>query len=289
MCDVAYTPDGAQLLVLDESSGITVYDARGLRPLRRLSAPPGGWCSLHVLYGREEVAAGNAHGSIALWNYRRGGPPRATIDLGAATKVSDLAFDPATQHLVVLPRQLDEVRVYRVEDGTLAGRIPTGNQWAMALAPGGRYLTVDLPNRLVTFERATGRAIRESVGHAGSIYSVAYSPDGRLLAAVGADRSVHLWSSEGVPQPVLGRHLAEGQQVLFSSDGRRLLTADQRGGVQIVDVATRQTLLSLALPCDRLLRIALSPDQQHLAAIVQQGPQRQLIVLGAAEPPAALR
>jgi WD40 repeat protein len=105
MCDVAYTPDGAQLLVLDESSGITVYDARGLRPLRRLSAPPGGWCSLHVLYGREEVAAGNAHGSIALWNYRRGGPPRATIDLGAATKVSDLAFDPATQHLVVLPRQ----------------------------------------------------------------------------------------------------------------------------------------------------------------------------------------
>jgi hypothetical protein len=56
------------------------------------------------------------------------------------------------------------------------------------------------------------------------------------------------------------------------------------GGVQVVDVATRVVLYSFTLPCDLLCRIAISPDQQHLAAIVERNQQRQLIVLGPSRP-----
>jgi WD40 repeat protein/tRNA A-37 threonylcarbamoyl transferase component Bud32 len=284
LCDLAYTPDGAQLLVLDETSGITVYDAHSLRPLRRLTDSHAGWSSLHLLSGRDEVAAGNAQGMIAIWNYRQAGPPRRTIDLGAATVVGDLAYEPATQRLAVLPLGLEEVRLYRVEDGALAGRIPTGNHWAMALAPDGRHLSVDLPHRLVTFELASGREVRAMVGHAESLFSVAYSPDGTLLAAIGDDRRLHLWSSQGALLTSLAPHPVRGQQVAFSSDGRRLFSADMGGGVQVVDVATRVVLYSFTLPCDLLCRIAISPDQQHLAAIVERNQQRQLIVLGPSRP-----
>lgn len=288
LCDLAYTPDGELLLVLDEVGGVTVYDARGLRALRRLTAPHADWRSLCLLPGRDEVAAGGAHGLVAIWNYRREGPPRLIIDLGAPTAISGLAFDPATQQLVVLPRDLEEVCWYHVEDGTLAGRISTGNHWAMALAPRGQHLTVDLPNRLVTFELPTGRPLRQRTGHAGSVYSLAYSPDGTLLAASGADRRLYLGPAEAARLPVLTGRLAEGQQVVFSPDGHRLVSADAQGGLHVVDVATRQTLLSLALPCQRLLRIALSGDGQHLAAIVERGSQRVLIVLGPANTPTTL-
>ena len=287
--DLVYTPDGKELLVLDARSGLTVYDAEALRPLRHQGAAPTDWRSLHLLPGRDEVAAGNAHGVVAIWNYRHSGPPRHIIDLDAKSLVRDLAYDPATQQLVVLPFHLEEVRVYPVQDGTLVRRIATGNHWAMALAPDGRHLAVDLPSGLATFELATGRRVRQTTGHVGSLYGIAYSPDGRLLAATGADRRLHLWTVDGSPRSVLAQRQAEGQQVVFSADGRRLLVADEQGKIQVVDMATRQTLLSLTLPCDRLLRIALAPNQRQLATIVERDQQRLLIVLGPTGLPGVVR
>ena len=54
-------------------------------------------------------------------------------------------------------------------------------------------------------------------------------------------------------------------------------------------MATRQTLLSLTLPCQRLLRIALAPDERQLATIVERDRRRLLIVLGPTGPPRAVR
>ncbi len=88
------------------------------------------------------------------------------------------------------------------------------------------------------------------LGHAGGIPCIAFRGDGEILATGSKDEDVRLWEARS------GKRLAEipmpgaVQTVCFSPD-RRLLAIgywddnDKNNGVQIVDVATRRSLVTL--------------------------------------------
>jgi WD40 repeat protein len=79
--------------------------------------------------------------------------------------------------------------------------------------------------------------------HAGSVYGVTFSPNGRILAAASADGTVQLW--DGHSHNLLGQlnaHAGAISSVAFSPDGRILATADIDGTVVLWDVQSRRTL-----------------------------------------------
>jgi WD40 repeat protein len=106
-------------------------------------------------------------------------------------------------------------------------------------------------------------------GHAKSIYGLAFSPDGKLLASGGNDQVVKIWDPK---TGQLRKKLSEFRYVLkdvaFSADGRMLATADGSGTIQIWDVASWQ---KLAAPTDpelgsHIWSIAFSPNGHYFAA-----------------------
>ena len=79
-------------------------------------------------------------------------------------------------------------------------------------------------------------------GRAGTVNSVAFSPDGKILAAGSADGTVRLWdvtTRQQIGGPLKGND-GVVYSVAFSPDGKILATGSIGGAVRLWDVTTRQ-------------------------------------------------
>ncbi len=106
----------------------------------------------------------------------------------------------------------------------------------------------------------------------GSIWSVAFSPDGKLLAAGDTLNVIHLWqvANDHKPQPPRKLLTCSGHAnwvacVAFSPDSTVFASGGDDNTVKVWDAATGQCLYTLRGHQDWVLSIAFSPDGSLLA------------------------
>jgi hypothetical protein len=91
------------------------------------------------------------------------------------------------------------------------------------------------------YSRAKATTLRtqlhQRTGHDARALSLAFSPDGTLLASSHVDASVHLWDvGRGLEVPVLLRHEAVVQTLAFSPDGSTLASGSVDSNLRLWDV-----------------------------------------------------
>jgi len=156
---------------------------------------------------------------------------------------------------------------------------------ALAFSPDGKLVATGTPPGTVRlWEPADGRAIlrleparadRNSAGAlnplpwgTGHDQSVAFSPDGKLLACGTGEAVIRLWDVSSARE-VRAVSDPGGQVgiVAFSPDGKHLLSAAEDNAVRVWDVSTGKTILRLNAADGSISGVTFSPDGKRILTI----------------------
>jgi WD40 repeat protein len=190
--------------------------------------------------------------------------------------VKSIEFSPDGKYLVAVGgMQQDELKIWRLPEQNLAAA-PSAHSVTIndvAFSSDGRWMaTASGDNTVVVWDFVRTEPHRRlKVGSNGGITSVAFSPDGRILAAGGYEGLVKGYEVQtGNLLFVLDGHGDRIRSVVFSPDGKRIVSASVGKRIVIWDVATSQQLMSLSTS-DTVNTMAFSPDGRLMVAAQQDG------------------
>ena len=158
----------------------------------------------------------------------------------------------------------------------------TDTIYSVAFSPDGKTLASSSEDETIilwdtttgehikTLARSTGPFVGPTdplTGHTDTVYSVAFSPDGKTLASGSADNTIILWdTATGQYKQTLTGHKRAVYSVAFSPDGKTLASGSWDKTIILWDTTTWKYIHTLAGHEKVVYSVAFSPDGQILAS-----------------------
>ncbi len=148
---------------------------------------------------------------------------------------------------------------------------PAPQIFAMAWRPGARTVALARHREVSLADASTGQAAATLTGHADAVRNVAFSADGKWLAAAGGlcakAGEVRLWNVETKqPGVTITGHSDCIYGLAFSPDGKLLATSSYDKLIKLWDASTGQEVRTLKDHIDAVYAVAFTPDGKRLVS-----------------------
>ena len=197
---IAFAPTSDLLAVGSREGTIYLYDFKRNEKLKPFTGHTDFIWSVAFSPDGKRLASGSDDKTARLWDVESG-EEIAEFPLGEPRTLIKIAFSPCGN--VIAGGMFGELRLWCVESRTTLLAIPqpeTQKPYALAFSPCGRYFASGTwwekgmeKMAIRLWNVASGENIATFWGHPTDIQSIAFSPDGTLLASGGFDRTILLW------------------------------------------------------------------------------------------------
>jgi WD40 repeat protein len=256
---VAFSPDGATLAAGDTNGTTYLWKAASRHLAMSLADPPNsaGVSSVAFSPNGTVLATGDANGSTYLWDPASGRQTGTLADppFGGENGVTTVAFGSDGSTLatsggglylwdIATKRRISAMNISSMF-GTAAAMSPDGKTLAEATTGGSLIRLWDTATgRLAsTLTNPGGGAAVDQFGQDQGLdmNSIAFSPNGSMLAAGVDNGTTYLWSlatARVIAKLVDPGSSSSVQSVAFSPDGKTVITGDRNGSVYFWDATS---------------------------------------------------
>jgi WD40 repeat protein/transcriptional regulator with XRE-family HTH domain len=242
---LAYSPDGSLLAVGNNVGGVLLVDSDKGLPIRTLKGHLDRVYA--VAYGPPDSAlvTASADGSVRCWDPATGEP--GTVFTDHEAPIWPLSLDQCGR-VLAYGDGAGTVRLRQMPDGQLLRELPGHSEriWALAFHPvsdAALLATADNAGTVRIWDLATGiETQRLQVPDGAAVYTLAFNPNGTLLAAGGRDGMLYVWDTiTGTTRHQLAGHAGQIYTVVFHPDGTLLASGDTVGSVWLWELPTDTT------------------------------------------------
>ncbi len=196
---VVFTPDGKAVLTGGLGATPRLWDAASGKELLRYVGHRAKVNSVAYSPDGSLIISGYDDETASLWDAKTGDEIRKFVahpddDREIPYQVRCVAFSPDGSQVAVV-NNLETQLWDAASDKELW--VIKGHYQTAVFSPDGRYLLAGGhdPGVAYLLDAATGKEVRQFVGHTGNIESVAFSPDGRTVLTGGEDGTARLWNA----------------------------------------------------------------------------------------------
>jgi WD40 repeat protein len=193
---------------------------------------------------------------------------------GHSAMIRDVMFTPDGKSLISVSND-KTIHLWDVETGdlikTIRGQIGDGSEgklYAGALAPDGKTLAVGgYPSAwgIRLFNIQSSEQIGLLKGHSNTIYTLAFSSDGKWLASGSGDNTVRVWDVSSQKEIAKLKGHTDGiYGVVFSPDGKKLISVANDDIGILWNWRNKKIINKLKKHTDMVPAVAFAPDGQYI-------------------------